>query len=112
MKKIITVAYLLFSFCSNAQTYVGSGGAILNNGQETYFALNVSGLSPAQIDSTFGVEQICFNISHPDVSEIDVYLQSPNGIRVNLTVASSSSGANFVNTCVSNQAPTSVTLGS
>jgi subtilisin-like proprotein convertase family protein len=111
MKKIITVAYLLFSFCSNAQTYTGAGGAILNNGQETYFSLNISGLSPAQIDSTFGLEQVCFNITHPDVSEIDVYLQSPNGIRVSLTLASSSSGANFVNTCVSNQAATSITLG-
>ena len=112
MKKLITVSLLLF-FCGTikAQVFTGTGGAILNNGQNTYFALSVSGLSPAQLDGNFGLEQVCFNINHPDISELYIYLQSPAGTIVELTLGSSASGTGYVNTCLNNQAGSSVTMG-
>ena len=58
MKKIITFSCLFFSSIIHAQTFSGTGGAILNNGQDTYYPINISGLTPATIDSVFGMEQV------------------------------------------------------
>jgi len=111
MEKIITISCLLFSLIYKAQTFSGTGGSIQNNGQDTYFTLNVAGLSPSTIDSVFGLAQVCFTINHPDVSELYIYLKSPAGIIVELTLGSSSSGSGFTNTCFEHQNGNSVTLG-
>src|ERR1035437_7882983 len=110
MKKTITIIFLLFSFYVKAQLYTGTGGTILNNGVETYFNLTISGLSPAIIDSTFGIEEVCININHPAVEELYINLVSPSGEIVELTEGTSCTGANYTNTCFNNQASTSVTL--
>ncbi|MBC7695340.1 MAG: CotH kinase family protein [Burkholderiales bacterium] len=110
MKQIITISCLLISLIFKAQVYSGSGGLIQNNGQDTYYAINVSGLSPSAIDSTFGIEQICFSITHPDVSELYIYLKSPAGIIVELTLGNSSSGSDFTNACFDKNSNT-ITLG-
>ncbi|MCD6017327.1 MAG: hypothetical protein K0S53_448 [Bacteroidetes bacterium] len=111
MKKIITVSCLLITLLTNAQVFTGTGGSILNNGQDSYFPINVTGLNPTSIDSVFGIEQICFTITHADVSELYIYLKSPAGIIVELTLGNSSAGANFSNTCFENQTGNSITLG-
>lgn len=110
MKRVITICILLATLHTQAQVFTGGGGPVQNNGQDTYFPVSVSGLT--SIDSVYGLEQVCFNINHPDVSELYVYLQSPSGTLVNLTLGSSSSGANFLNTCVNSQNVSSITLGS
>jgi subtilisin-like proprotein convertase family protein len=112
MRKIFTILGLLLTLFVRSQTFTGTGGAILDNGLDTYYTLNVSGLSPTTLDSTFGLEQVCFNITHPNVSELYIYLQSPSGTFVNLTLGSSSAGADFVNTCVNSQNASSITLAS
>lgn len=93
-----------------AQVFSGGGGLILNNGQDTYYPITISGLSPSAIDSTYGIEQVCFSITHPDVSELYIYLKSPSGIIVELTLGNSSSGSGFTNTCFDKNSNT-VTLG-
>ena len=90
MKKIITISCLFFSVLTKAQLFSGTGGSILDNGQDTYYPLNVSGLTPSSIDSVFGLEQVCFNINHPNVSELYIYLQSPAGNIVELTLGTCS----------------------
>ncbi len=111
MKKIITIFCLLFSYVYKAQVFTGAGGAIQNNGQDTYFPISVSGLSSASIDSTFGLEKVCINISHPADQELYIYLQSPSGNIVELTEGSSCNGVNYTNTCFDSQAGVSITLG-
>ncbi|MBC7863013.1 MAG: CotH kinase family protein [Bacteroidia bacterium] len=113
-KKNSAVFILLFFFSLHckAQLFTGGGGAIQNNGVETYFNLPVSGLSPAQIDSVHGIEQVCITIAHTSLTELYVSLQSPSGTIVELSAGFSSSGTNYTNTCFDSQAATSVTLGS
>jgi subtilisin-like proprotein convertase family protein len=102
MKKI-TIILLLLTSLLRSQTFTGTGGSILNNGgQETAFPLTVSGLSPANIDSTFGVEEVSINISHIAVEELHVYLQSPSGIVVDLTGVLCTRGTNFTDTRFNN----------
>jgi subtilisin-like proprotein convertase family protein len=111
-KRGIVFLFIVIGFVGKAQqVFNGTGGAILDNGNDTYFTLPVSGLNPAQIDSTFGLEQVCFNINHPATTELYIYLQSPSGVMIELTLGNSSSGADFVNTCFNNSAGNSITLG-
>jgi subtilisin-like proprotein convertase family protein len=110
-KKGIVFLFVVFAFFSKAQVFNGSGGAILDNGNDTYFTIPVSGLNPAVIDSTFGLEQVCFTINHPSTTELYIYLQSPSGVLIDLTLGSSSSGADFLNTCLDNSSSNSITRG-
>lgn len=105
---VFALIFLLFSFCSKAQVFTGSGGAIQNNGIDTYFNVVVSGLS-SPLDSTYGIEEVCLSINHTAVNELYIYLQSPSGRVVQLTAGSSSTGVNYTNTCFNSQASTSVT---
>lgn len=110
MKKIYLLLFTFFFFNFYGQVFNGNGGTIINNGgQETPFNLTVSGLSPATIDSTFGVEEVCITLNHIAVEELNVYLVSPSGIRVELTGVLSNSGTNYSNTCFNNHQPQSVT---
>lgn len=94
-----------------AQVFSGPGGAILDNGQDTYFTQNISTLVPAQIDSTFGLEEVCINVTHPNVRELYITLKSPNGVIVELSAGSSVTGPDYLNTCFNNQSGNSITLG-
>lgn len=110
MKRTITLISLLFSCYIKAQLFTGAGGGIQNLGQNTYFNLAVSGLSQAQLNSTLGVQEVCISISHSNVEELYIYLESPTGTVVELAEGSSSYGSNFTNTCFNNNATTSITL--
>ncbi len=107
---IIIVPLLLFSSLTKAQVFTGLGGPISNNGQTTYFNLSVSGLIPAQLDSTFGLEAVCININHPTDEELYLYLESPDGRVVELSSGSSCNGANYTNTCFDSRVNSSITL--
>lgn len=110
MKIVTIIGLLLYSLFVRAQVFSGAGGPILNSAQHTYLGLVVSGL-PQALDSTFGVEQVCVSIHHPNVGELNLFIQSPSGRMVNLTLATSASGAHFAGTCFNSLAPQSVTLG-
>lgn len=111
MKRSITLLFLFFCFVSKAQVFSGTGGPVQDNGQETYFTQTISTLSPGQIDSVFGLEEICISLIHPNVRELYIALQSPNGVIVELSAGSSVGGPDYLSTCFNNQAGTSITLG-
>lgn len=111
MRKLITLYLLLFSILLRSQTFSGTGGPILNNGQITYFPITVSGVTPSLMDSVFGLEQVCFDISHPKNSELYISLLSPMGSFIELTAGTSESGADFTGTCLNNQAGQSISIG-
>jgi len=112
MYKIITFIFIFFSLYTKAQLFTGSGGAIRNDGVDTYFTIPVSGLSQSKLDTALGLKDICLNIAHPAVQELFIYLQSPDGIIVELTEGFSCSGSGYTNTCFDSQSNSSITLGS
>jgi gliding motility-associated-like protein len=80
-----------------AQTFTATGGAIPDNGASlTCFPITVSGVGV--INGTYGLSQVCINLTHPFTDEIGVWLKAPNGLTVPLTLGNGG-GANFVNTC-------------
>jgi hypothetical protein len=112
LKKLLNFFFVLLSFNAQAQVFSGTGGAIMNLGQDTYFDIAVSGLSPSLLDNTFGLKTVCININHPAVEELYIYLKSPAGNIVQLTAGNSCSGANYTNTCFDSYDTASITTAS
>ncbi len=110
MKRLFTLFFSFILLTIRAQLFTGGGGSILNNGVNTYFNLNISGLSQSQLDSAFGLEEVCINITHHTVQELSIFLQSPSGTIVQLTDGSSCKDTNYTNTCFNNTAGSSITL--
>ena len=110
MKKITLLTILVFSILiGKSQTYTSSaGGLIPDGGPMVNFPMTVSGLSPATIDTIFGIETICFNIVHPWVADLNISLQSPDGTIVDLSVANGGSGDDYINTCLNAFAANSI----
>lgn len=113
MKKLFTVSALLLSaLFLNAQTYNGTGGAI-NDVAVNTFTANVTGLTPATIDtSLFGLESICVNLTHTYDGDLLLEIIAPDGTTATLSREQGGSGDNFTNTCFNETAATSITMGS
>jgi subtilisin-like proprotein convertase family protein len=93
------------------QTYNGTGGAI-NDLAVNSFNCNVSGLSPATIDTAaFGLETVCINLTHTYDGDLLIELLAPDGTTITLSREQGGSGDNFTNTCFNETAAASITLG-
>ena len=103
-------AFLLFYLNSvvNAQTFTNStGGVITDNNIETCFPITVSGIG--NITATNGIVAVCINITHPFDGDLDIYLQAPDGTRINLSTDNGGNGNNYTNTCFTTSAITNIT---
>ncbi|MCX6291971.1 MAG: PKD domain-containing protein [Bacteroidetes bacterium] len=102
MKKIILFTFvLLFNVLTRAQTFNGTGGIIPDlvvTPSPTYFACTVSGL-PSSIDTTFGIERVCLNITHTYDQDLEIKLMSPDNFVVMLSNRNGGSNDNFTATC-------------
>ncbi len=113
MKSIFTLfaSFCLFSF-AQAQTFTGTGGAISDNLDTTYYIIPVSGLSPANIDTAvFGLEQVCIDLTHTKDRDLDIFLESPDGTIVELTTDNGDLDDNYTNTCFRWDVSTFITAG-
>jgi len=101
---------LFFSLFLQAQTFNGSGGAIPGTStSRTCFNINVTGVGI--INTTTGLAQVCMNITHPNVDELEIVLVAPDGTTVPLTIQNGGSGNNYTGTCFSATAGTSIKAG-
>jgi len=102
IKKITLVCSLMLSVCllqaQDNHTEPGGSGPIPDFPGDTCFKLNLAQLWPATLDSIYGIQEVCLNITHPDPSELDISLQSPDGASVELT-SDNGSGPNMFGTC-------------
>ncbi len=102
----------LFPAVLFAQTFVGSGGAIPDNGSTIFFPCTVAGLVPSTLDTTsFGVMQVCINLVHTYNEDLEISLTAPDGTTVALSLANGGSGNNYTNTCFRQDAGTPITAG-
>ena len=82
----------------SAQVFIGSGGPISVNGNETYFPIQVDGL-PGSLSASFGLKRVCLDITHPVNKQLFIYLLSPGGIKVQLSDGNSVADSNYTSTC-------------
>jgi len=112
MRKIILILPLLLSLSyTKAQTFTGSGGVIPSDGTPAYFSVTTNSLSGSILSSYFGVVSVCINLNHPNDSDLEVSLISPDETRVMLTYANGGDGNNYTNTCFDDKAATPVQEG-
>lgn len=106
MKQVLRIIFLftsliLFRGAINAQVYNGSGGSITNDSVPNFFSQTVT-IGNNYIDTNFGVYGVVVNISHPNVSDLNIFLVSPNGITVELSTKNGGSGDNYTNCIFTN----------
>jgi subtilisin-like proprotein convertase family protein len=111
MKFIYFISCFFYLNLAISQTFMGGSGAILDN-QTIDIPLTISGLSPSTIDtSTFGLEQICFNLTHSWDADISMTLISPDGNSVILFSAIGADGDNMQNTCLRSDVSNPINTG-
>ena len=71
-------------FSGLCQTFIGKGGKIVDDGSENIFLLLAGPLQKENLDSVFGLEEVCINIRHEYDDDLDIFLISPDGIAVEL----------------------------
>lgn len=110
MKRLFLLSIIACSALqSKSQTFTSTaGGPIPDGGPLVSFSMNVSGLIPSTIDTVFGLETVCFNITHTWDADLNISLESPDGTIVDLTMGNGYDGDNFTNTCLNAYATTSI----
>ena len=107
---ILLILFAVSSFLLKAQTFTGTGGAIPGTSTtRTCFNITVSGVGV--INNSYGLAQLCMNITHPNDDELEIVLTAPDGTIVPLTVQNGGSGDNYTSTCFSATASTSIKQG-
>ena len=99
MKVFILLSLLFLSQFVYGQSFNGGGGAIPDNGTVIDFSIQVNGIANP-LDTNFGLEKVCFSMTHPYVSDIQMVLVSPSGKSVVLFGGVGWDGDNFENTCL------------
>lgn len=79
-----------------------------NNVLPTIMELEVNGVNPGQFVPDL-LAEVCINITHNRLNQVDVFLVSPDGVIIELTTDNGSIAANYTNTCFTPNAFTSVT---
>uniref|UniRef100_UPI00286CB35D PKD domain-containing protein n=1 Tax=Flavobacterium sp. TaxID=239 RepID=UPI00286CB35D len=72
--------------------------------------ITVSGLSPATINAT-SIASVCINLTHDFDGDLDIFLQCPDGTRIDLSSDNGSFDIDYTNTCFSATAATPITAG-
>lgn len=104
---------ILFSDLTlSAQTYTGNGGLILDDGSHNFYSCLVSGVVPNVMDTSYGLETVCINLTHTWDDDLTIWLMAPDGTEFELTSHNGSDGDNYTNTCFNNDAVTPIYQGS
>jgi len=110
MKKIIPFLLLASSLSTRAQTFYDSTWTHIADTSSFCVPITVSGL-PNQINSSFGLTSVCFNITHTYDADLIIQLQSPDGSTFTLASGIGGAGQNFTNTCVAMNAANYIVTG-
>lgn len=111
-KNYFLIALFLILNSAFSQTFSGSTGAISDDGQPNEYTLTASGLSASTLTNSYGLTQVCLNLTHTWDSDLNVFLVAPDGTSVNLFSGVGGDGDNFTNTCLNQSATTSINAGS
>ncbi len=94
----------------SAQTFDGMSGPIPDNGDALEAPLDVSGLT-GPLNTTFGLEQVCFTIYHEWIGELSINLVAPDGTVVLLSTSQGGPNDQYANTCFRQDATLPITQG-
>ncbi len=111
MRKILYLITLLIPLFNFSQTFSGGTGDILDN-TTINIPITILGLSPTSIDTVnFGLEQICFSLTHTWDSDLTVSIVAPDGTVISLFGGVGNDGDDFQNTCLRWDVATGISTG-
>lgn len=102
-KKIYSLlfAFLCINISVMAQSFSSSGPKVFHGQQQyTYDTINVAGLVPQNINGTFGLDSVTFNIRYDYDMDLVIDLISPDGKRVRISENLGWGDSNYTNTCI------------
>lgn len=106
MKKLTLLLALSFvCLGSMAQYSTTNPQTIPGIGSELFDTLNVSGLTPAILNSTWGLDSISLNINYINDPDLTMELIAPDGTKVQLANWPGGGGSNFTGTCFDSHVP-------
>jgi len=104
---------LLLSRVFHAQTFVGNGAPIPDDGNSLTLDIPVSGLLPDVLDTqNFGIESVCLNLTHTWNADLAIALRAPDGTVISLFSNIGGDTDGFINTCLSGNSSNSIFSGS
>ena len=111
-KRVLLTFSLLIAVMVHAQTFTNTSyNNIPDAGPAVTIPIVVTGLIPLTIDTLFGVETVCFDITHTYCADLHIWLQAPDGTTVALCEANGGGGDNFTGTCLNQNAAASIVTG-
>lgn len=105
---LLGILILMTNTIATAQTFTAGGGSIPDAGPEVAFPINVSGLSPATLTSSFGLETVCINITHTYVGDLIIRLLAPDGTITDMAVTIGGGGHDYTGTCFNQSGATNI----
>lgn len=106
------ISICLSSIPAVAQSFSGTTGPISDDGLNNDFIANVSGLSPATLNATHGLIQVCIDINHTYDSDLNIHLIAPDNTEINLISGLGGGDDNFTGTCLNQSAAQSIVSAS
>src|SRR5688572_26105889 len=88
----LILSLLFVQVKSFSQTYTGTGGIINDDGSINDYSMVIDNLSPDTLNQLHGLKQVCINITHSWVSDLDIRLITPSGANLLLTAAMGGDG--------------------
>lgn len=110
MRRLFLFLLLIVSGLAKAQTFVGTNGAIADDGTLSTFQATVSGL-PVPLGGNYGIKSVCLDITHTWDSDLDVRLVSPAGVEITLFSGLGNDGDDYTGTCLMQTAATGIIAG-
>ncbi len=92
-----------WDFLNNTPTTIPDNGNITSS-------ITVNGVAPATI-AAGSIASVCIDISHANVEDLDIFLQSPSGQVLELTTDNGGTGDDYQNTCFTPSGTSNITTG-
>ncbi len=83
---------------SNGVSFANTTNSNIINNVPTNSTINVNGL-PLKSYLVGAIDSVCFNITHQNDEDLDIYLTSPSGEILELSTDNGGNGNNYTNTC-------------
>lgn len=109
MKIVFTFIQLLLVFSAFGQTFTASPGTFIPSNSTITSSIAVTGIGV--IGCSFGLDQVCINISHTYDADLGVTLTDPSGVIYLLTDNNGGGGDNYSVTCFDMSSVSLVTAG-
>lgn len=110
MKNLIFIIILTCTFSLQAQTFTNSTPTAIPASTSTCVPVTVSGVGA--INSVYGLNQVCMNLTITNVYPVYISLKAPDGTEYYLSYKTTfTAGSNYATTCFNSSASTAIWSG-